>query len=92
MFVARVGVALVGVSAIASAQVENAKHNEFFETRVRPVLANKCYACHADNKLGGLRVDSRAGLLEGGKTMSKATSSSLCWRKPVFQNMSFNPN
>jgi hypothetical protein len=41
---------------------------KFFETKVRPVLANNCYNCHsANNKtLGGLRVDDRNGLLQGG--------------------------
>jgi len=40
----------------------------FFETKVRPVLANNCYNCHsASNKaLGGLRVDDRNGLIQGG--------------------------
>jgi hypothetical protein len=41
---------------------------EFFEARIRPVLASKCYACHTDSKLGGLRLDSRVALLEGGKS------------------------
>jgi mono/diheme cytochrome c family protein len=41
---------------------------EFFEARVRPSMVNNCYACHTDNKLGGLRVDSRVALLEGGKS------------------------
>src|SRR5580765_7769994 len=41
---------------------------EFFEARVRPVLAANCYACHTDSKLGGLRVDSRVALLQGGKS------------------------
>ncbi len=43
---------------------------EFFEKRVRPVLANHCYNCHsADTKpAGGLRVDDRVGLLTGGNT------------------------
>src|ERR1700704_725104 len=41
---------------------------EFFESRIRPVLANSCYACHTDSKLGGLRVDSRVSLLAGGKS------------------------
>src|SRR5437667_12463767 len=52
---------------VGSAQQANEKI-EFFEARVRPVLANNCYACHTDNKLGGLRVDSRVALLEGGKS------------------------
>ena len=39
---------------------------EFFETRVRPVLANHCYSCHTNSKLGGLQLDSRAAMLQGG--------------------------
>jgi len=41
---------------------------EFFEARVRPVLAANCYACHTDSKLGCLSVDSRVALLQGGKS------------------------
>src|SRR5471030_1315477 len=41
---------------------------EYFEAYVRPVLAANCYDCHADEKMGGLRLDSRDGLLEGGKS------------------------
>ena len=41
---------------------------EFFESRVRPVLAKNCYACHgAKKQFNGLRVDSREALLQGGK-------------------------
>ena len=49
-------------------QTQNAADLEFFEKRVRPVLANRCYACHsAETKpAGGLRVDDRNGLLTGG--------------------------
>ena len=42
---------------------------EFFESKIRPVLVEHCYSCHAaDSKIirGGLLVDSRDGLLEGG--------------------------
>jgi hypothetical protein len=40
---------------------------EFFEKKVRPVLATRCYKCHGPTKQeAGLRVDSRAALLEGG--------------------------
>ncbi len=41
---------------------------EFFEKKIRPILANNCYNCHsADNKAaGGLRVDDRNGLIAGG--------------------------
>ncbi len=43
----------------------------FFEQRIRPVLVEHCHECHsADAKAlkGGLRVDSRTGLLRGGDT------------------------
>ncbi len=40
---------------------------EFFEARVRPVLANRCQSCHGGAKVkGGLRLDSRASALAGG--------------------------
>src|SRR4051794_14074532 len=41
---------------------------EFFEAKIRPLLVNRCYACHTDKASGGLRVDSRAALLKGGKS------------------------
>lgn len=42
---------------------------QFFETRIRPVLVEQCYSCHsAESKdiRGGLLLDTRAGLLNGG--------------------------
>jgi cytochrome c553 len=41
---------------------------EFFEKKVRPILANHCAGCHSadTNAKGGLRVDDRNGLLAGG--------------------------
>jgi hypothetical protein len=42
---------------------------EFFEARVRPVLVSKCLSCHGDAKQkAGLRLDSRAALLKGGRS------------------------
>jgi hypothetical protein len=40
----------------------------FFETKIRPVLAEHCWRCHGDiNKpKGNLRLDSLSGLLAGG--------------------------
>jgi len=39
----------------------------FFEAKVRPVLIEKCASCHgAEKQSGGLRVDSRAAMMEGG--------------------------
>src|SRR5215468_2075630 len=41
---------------------------DFFAQRVRPVLAENCLACHDATAMGGLRLDSREGLLKGGKS------------------------
>ncbi|MBL8176369.1 MAG: PSD1 domain-containing protein [Bryobacterales bacterium] len=41
---------------------------EFFETKVRPVLAKNCFSCHTQTKLGGLEMASRDTLLKGGKS------------------------
>jgi cytochrome c553 len=39
----------------------------FFETKVRPLLAAKCFACHGPQKQSsGLRLDARAPILQGG--------------------------
>jgi hypothetical protein len=41
----------------------------FFETKVRPLLVERCYKCHSTHakKLkGGLLLESRAGILKGG--------------------------
>jgi hypothetical protein len=39
----------------------------FFETEVRPILANRCFECHGEKKQkGGLRVDAIAFLKAGG--------------------------
>ena len=40
---------------------------EFFESKIRPVLANSCFGCHSNSAMGGLRVDSLEGLQKGGE-------------------------
>src|SRR5579864_5329189 len=39
---------------------------EFFEMRIRPVLAKRCYACHASTPMSGLDLSRRETLLKGG--------------------------
>ena len=39
---------------------------EFFESKVRPVLDEACFECHAEDERGGLRLDSREAMLKGG--------------------------
>jgi hypothetical protein len=55
---------LFAVCAVGQAQSPD---TEFFEKKIRPVLAEKCYACHnskAKSPMGGLALDTRAGLLK----------------------------
>ena len=43
------------------------EHLKFFETDVRPLLTDQCLNCHGEKKQwAGLRLDSRAALLQGG--------------------------
>jgi hypothetical protein len=42
----------------------------FFERKIRPVLAEKCYECHSDKAKkvkGGLKLDTKAAVLHGGE-------------------------
>jgi hypothetical protein len=44
---------------------------EFFEKKIRPVLAENCYGCHsagAKEIKGGLRLDARDAILAGGES------------------------
>ncbi len=42
---------------------------EFFEKKVRPILAENCFKCHGpEMQKGGLRLDSREAILKGGDT------------------------
>ena len=61
--------ALLGLSFVSSARAQSgADAVEFFETRVRPVLAENCFACHTSTKLGGLEMVSRSALIKGGNS------------------------
>lgn len=39
---------------------------EYFERHVRPLFAQNCLECHGEKQQGGLRLDSRAGAMDGG--------------------------
>src|SRR5438034_9352166 len=57
--------------ALASDGGKDGAGVEFFEQRIRPLLVKHCYECHgpdAKKLRGELRLDTRAGVLEGGAT------------------------
>jgi len=72
------GVAWLSIGLVLQAADETAKPEptpaqlDFFEKKIRPVLVQHCYQCHSEaaekakQLKGGLRVDSRAGLRQGG--------------------------
>jgi hypothetical protein len=53
-------------TALAAATL-TPEHADFFERKIRPVLAGECYECHdAKKQKGGLRLDYRDGWKKGG--------------------------
>ena len=39
---------------------------DFFEAKIRPVLATHCFECHGNKDKGGLKLNSREAALKGG--------------------------
>src|SRR5580658_4732518 len=61
------GIALAAaLSCDLYAQSTAAASPDYFELKIRPLLATNCYSCHTDSALGGLRLDSREAMLKGG--------------------------
>lgn len=61
------GLASDVVKPSAAAQAITQEQQTFFETKVRPVLATRCYSCHgSERSQGQLRLDSRDAILKGG--------------------------
>src|SRR5216117_1600182 len=65
------GFVLLVTSAIAADRVD-------FQRQVRPLLSDKCFACHgrdAEHREGGLRLDLRDAALKGGDSGEPAIVS-----------------
>ncbi len=46
-----------------------AEDQQFFESKIRPILVQHCYSCHGEEKKNGsLRLDSLQGMLDGGES------------------------
>jgi hypothetical protein len=55
--------------AVWGADANEADGVAFFESKIRPLLAERCYECHSSRSKkvkGGLLLDTREGLLKGG--------------------------
>ena len=67
-FARSVATALLLMMAWAPAGAVPPDGSTHFEKSIRPLLVAQCVGCHGPEKQnGGLRLDSRAGLLEGGE-------------------------
>jgi hypothetical protein len=67
----------LGGSVVATGQAQPGGEGiEFFEKRIRPLLAERCYECHsAENKVkGGLHLDTDGGWLIGGDSGPAVTA------------------
>ncbi|MFM7057544.1 MAG: PSD1 and planctomycete cytochrome C domain-containing protein [Planctomycetota bacterium] len=70
----------------------------FFEAKIRPILVKHCYACHSSGAKivqGGLRVDSRQGLIRGGDSgpaiSAEAADSSLLLQALRYDGLQMPP-
>ena len=43
-----------------------ADESQFFESKIRPILSEKCYECHSSKVKGGLRLDHIELIMQGG--------------------------
>ena len=66
-----IALALLPALAHAAAPAPSAEGLKFFESKIRPVLAEHCYQCHSaqsEKVKGQLLLDTRAGVLKGGES------------------------
>jgi hypothetical protein len=83
----RVIVLLLTVAGTCAADVE------FFEKKIRPLLAEKCYSCHSSKSktpMGGLRLDTMNAILKGGDTgpaVKPGDKESLLLRAVSYRNL-----
>lgn len=65
------GVIVALAASFSASAASDSEGIEFFESKIRPALAEHCYNCHsakAEKLKGGLFLDTKDGLLKGGDT------------------------
>ena len=63
--------AILNVSLSMSASDLDPESLEYFESKIRPLLAENCYKCHSvdsERIKGGFLIDSKPGILKGGES------------------------
>ena len=63
------GPAFAALGEEKSGDARTSEQRDFFEKKIRPVLADKCYKCHSEKSekiKGGLVLDTREGIRRGG--------------------------
>jgi hypothetical protein len=63
------GPAFAALGEEKSGDALTSEQRDFFEKKIRPVLADKCYKCHSEKSekiKGGLVLDTREGIRRGG--------------------------
>ena len=64
-------IGIAGFSGDSKAALDDESGIAFFENHIRPVLVESCYECHSDQSgesKGGLKLDSRPAIEEGGQS------------------------
>ncbi len=68
---AAVSTVCLGIAILPLARASVADEGlDFFESKIRPILATNCYTCHsaaAKTRMGGLSLDTRDGIQQGGQ-------------------------
>ncbi len=70
-FLRKFGMVLLPLLAAEGVRAADTAGIEFFESKIRPVLAENCYSCHsaeAKKLKANFRLDTREGLLKGGES------------------------
>jgi hypothetical protein len=84
--------AALAVVLIATCQFARAADDEFFETKIRPLLANRCFECHGEKKQQGkVRLDQRAAVFDEGPA-GKIVVPSKPAESRLLQVIAYDPN
>lgn len=81
-----IALSLITLASTCHADELTPDQTKFFETKIRPVLIDSCYECHskkAGQNKGGLTLDTKVGLRQGGNSgpgvVPKNLDESVIW-------------